>query len=177
MKGSGIIRRIDDLGRVVLPREIRQVMKLHEGDPVEMFFDKQGQLVLRKHSHTVELTDFAKEYAYSLYETTGHIALITDTDQVIAVAGTPKTEYLKNISVLDELKDNFQAVISSSNRKARLFDKEKYQQVFAPIVNSEATIGAVILIAKTPKTEMGKTEMSIAEVAAEFLAIQAGGES
>src|SRR5690554_308699 len=95
MKATGIVRRIDDLGRVVIPKEIRRTLRIREGDPLEIFVDQDGEVILKKYSALEELSDFAQEYADSLHESTGHIALITDRDVVVAVAGASKKEWLR----------------------------------------------------------------------------------
>lgn len=90
MKATGIVRRIDDLGRVVIPKEIRRTLRIREGDPLEIFVDRDGEVILKKYSPIGELGDFAKEYADSLYESLNHTVLISDRDTVIAVAGASK---------------------------------------------------------------------------------------
>lgn len=90
MKATGIVRRIDDLGRVVIPKEIRRTLRIREGDPLEIFVDRDGEVILKKYSPIGELGDFAKEYAESLFEGTNHVTLITDRDNIIAVAGASK---------------------------------------------------------------------------------------
>jgi AbrB family transcriptional regulator (stage V sporulation protein T) len=90
LKATGIVRRIDDLGRVVIPKEIRRTLRIREGDPLEIFVDRDGEVILKKYSPIGELGDFAQEYSDSLYETTGHVAIITDRDAVVAVSGAPK---------------------------------------------------------------------------------------
>ena len=95
MKATGIVRRIDDLGRVVIPKEIRRTLRIREGDPLEIFVDREGEVILKKYSPIGELSDFAQEYAESLQQSTGHIAIITDRDVVVAVAGASKKEWLQ----------------------------------------------------------------------------------
>ena len=90
MKATGIVRRIDDLGRVVIPKEIRRTLRIREGDPLEIFTDREGGVILKKYSPIGELSEFATGYAETLAKTTGHIACITDKDTVIAVSGTSK---------------------------------------------------------------------------------------
>ena len=84
MKATGVVRRIDDLGRVVIPKEIRRTLRIKEGDPLEIFTDKEGEVILKKYSPIGELSEFAAEYAETLTKTTGHIAYITDKDPVNA---------------------------------------------------------------------------------------------
>ena len=97
MKATGIVRRIDDLGRVVIPKEIRRTLRIREGDPLEIFVDHDGEVILKKYSPIGELGDFAQEYADSLFEATGHIAIITDRDQIIAIAGASKKRFLGQV--------------------------------------------------------------------------------
>lgn len=93
MKATGIVRRIDDLGRIVVPKEIRRTLRIREGDPLEIFTDREGEIILKKYSPIGELSQFAGEYAESLAQTTGHLVLITDCDHVVTASGTGKKEY------------------------------------------------------------------------------------
>lgn len=88
MKATGIVRRIDDLGRIVVPKEIRRTLRIREGDPLEIFTDREGEIILKKYSPIGELSQFAGEYAESLAQTTGHLVLITDCDHVVTASGT-----------------------------------------------------------------------------------------
>ena len=90
MKATGIVRRIDDLGRVVIPKEIRRTLRIREGDPLEIFTDREGGIILKKYSPINELTGFSREYAESLQDVIGHIILISDKDAFISVSGTSK---------------------------------------------------------------------------------------
>ena len=99
MKATGIVRRIDDLGRVVIPKEIRRTLRIREGDPLEIFTDREGEIILKKYSPIGELGAFAREYAESLAQTAGHITCIVDKDHIIAVSGGGKKEFFeKHIS-------------------------------------------------------------------------------
>ena len=93
MKATGIVRRIDDLGRVVIPKEIRRTLRIKEGTPLEIFTDKEGEIILKKYSPIGELNLFAKEYAEALAQATGMVACITDHDQVVAAAGQRSREF------------------------------------------------------------------------------------
>ena len=86
MKATGIVRRIDDLGRVVIPKEIRRTLRIREGDPLEIFTDREGEIILKKYSPIGELSAFARQYAESLAHVSGCLAFICDMDQVIAAA-------------------------------------------------------------------------------------------
>ena len=95
MKATGIVRRIDDLGRVVVPKEIRRTLRIREGDPLEIYTDREGGIILRKYSPIGELSQFSKQYAEALAQNTGYIVSITDRDQHIAVAGAGKKDLAK----------------------------------------------------------------------------------
>ena len=99
MKATGIVRRIDDLGRVVIPKEIRRTMRIREGDPLEIFTDKDGEVIFKKYSPMNELSDFAVQMCDTLGKTSGYPTAITDRDNIIAVCGAPKRDLLgKQIS-------------------------------------------------------------------------------
>ena len=182
MKATGIVRRIDDLGRVVIPKEIRRTLRIREGDPLEIFVDRDGEVILKKYSPIGELGEFAKEYADSLAETVGHIACIADRDTVIAVSGAPKKEFLnKPIGALVERSlEERKTLMAPSKTGERLKgsvigddeeDGRFSSMVIAPIIAEGDPIGAVILLSKSVET-MGDLELKLAETAAGFLAKQ-----
>lgn len=180
MKATGIVRRIDDLGRVVIPKEIRKTLRIREGDPLEIFTDKDGEVILKKYSPIGELTEFAVQYAETLAKTSGHVACITDKDSVIAVSGAPKREFLdKNISYELEkiMNDKTTWVVKSSTEKrVPIFNNESldkyYAQVISPIVSEGDTIGSVVLMATESSSQMGDAEVKLAQSAAGFLGKQ-----
>ena len=98
MKATGIVRRIDDLGRIVIPKEIRRTLRIRESDPLEIFTDREGEIILKKYSPIGEMSTFAKQYAESLSQVSGHTALIADRDQFIAVSGGCKNLLGKGLS-------------------------------------------------------------------------------
>ncbi|MGE5561125.1 MAG: stage V sporulation protein T [Chloroflexota bacterium] len=183
MKATGIVRRIDDLGRVVIPKEIRRTLRIREGDPLEIFVDREGEVILKKYSPIGELGDFAKEYADSLYEAVGHIILIADRDNVIAVSGGPKKEFLNRpigTAVEAVMEDRKSVLINKPGEhkycKECLTDDDEgckfTAEVIAPIVAGGDPIGAVIITSKEPDVQMGDLELKLAETAAGFLAKQ-----
>ena len=93
MKATGIVRRIDDLGRVVIPKEIRRTMRIREGDPLEIYTDREGEVIFKKYSPIGELTGFASQYAETLHKTCALSVIICDRDAVIACSGVPRREY------------------------------------------------------------------------------------
>jgi AbrB family transcriptional regulator (stage V sporulation protein T) len=176
MKATGIVRRIDDLGRVVIPKEIRRTLRIREGDPLEIFVDRDGEVILKKYSPIGELGDFAKEYAESLYESTGHTTLICDRDTIIAVAGASKKDFLdKSVgSLLEQCMDNRKAVEEQAGDFELVKDtSDAYSSlVIAPIIAGGDPIGAVALVSKEEQLKMGNMEVKMVETAAGFLAKQ-----
>ena len=111
MKATGIVRRIDDLGRIVIPKEIRRTLRIREADPLEIFTDREGEIILKKYSPIGEMGTFAKQYAESMAQVSGHVAMISDRDQFIAVAGGMKNMLGKSISrELEEKIDHRESV-------------------------------------------------------------------
>ena len=181
MKATGVVRRIDDLGRIVIPKEIRKVLRIKEGDPLEVFTDREGQVILKKYSPIGELSEFASGYAETLSKTTGHIACITDKDTVIAVAGGSKKEFLEqDISPeLEQLMEDKEVYTSKENMDVSLpitknNNKErKYNaQVVYPIISNGDKIGSVILMSKEANQKMNDVEKKVAQSAAIFLGTQ-----
>ncbi len=175
MKATGIVRRIDDLGRVVIPKEIRRTLRIREGDPLEIFVDREGEVILKKYSPIGELGDFAQEYADSLYESTGHIALISDRDAIVAVSGAPKKQWVDK-SVTEMVERVMESRKSMMVTKSEITNEEEQwgfeSQVVAPIIAEGDPIGVVILASKEPNSKMGNLEFKLAETAAGFLAKQ-----
>ncbi|MGN1269459.1 MAG: stage V sporulation protein T [Clostridia bacterium] len=181
MKATGVVRRIDDLGRVVIPKEIRKTLRIKEGDPLEIFTDKEGEIILKKYSPIGELTEFATGYAETLAKTTGHIACITDKDTVIAVSGGLKKEFLeKDISEeLERLMDYKENYTSKENNdlaipitKNESKERRYNSQVVYPIISDGDVIGSVILLSKDNNTKMTEVEQKVVQSAASFLGSQ-----
>lgn len=180
MKATGVVRRIDDLGRIVIPKEIRKTLRIKEGDPLEIFTDREGQVILKKYSPIGELSEFAVEYAETLAKTTGHIACITDKDTVIAVSGASKKEFLEQgISKdLEKIIDDKEVYISKENNDKSIpivqnnNERLKNSQVVYPIISDGDAIGSVILISKDTSTKMSDIEKKVAQSAASFLGSQ-----
>ena len=181
LKATGVVRRIDDLGRIVIPKEIRRTLHIKEGDPLEIFTDKEGEIILKKYSPIGELSEFATGYAETLSKTTGHIACITDKDTVIAVSGGSKKEFLEQ-SISPELErvlENKEIYTSKENHEIALpitqnDNKERRynSQVIYPIISDGDVIGSVILLSKEQNTKMGDTELKVVQSAAGFLSSQ-----
>ncbi len=180
MKATGIVRRIDDLGRVVIPKEIRRTLRIREGDPLEIFTDREGEIILKKYSPIGELTEFAGEYVESLFDTTRHIAIITDRDGVIAVSGSSKKDYTeKRLSPeLEKIIESRESYTATGNTKpiritSNEFNPDHYtSQVIAPILVHGDPIGAVMLLSKEKNVKMGELEEKLIKTACVFLSRQ-----
>ncbi|WJY26724.1 MULTISPECIES: stage V sporulation protein T [Sporosarcina] len=175
MKATGIVRRIDDLGRVVIPKEIRRTLRIREGDPLEIFTDRDGEVILKKYSPISELGQFAAEYAETLYQTLGTPALISDRDEIIAVAGLPKKDYLnRQVSADAEELLKQRAMVTEKMEKTVEWVPGQTEHVksycVTPIVVNGDTIGAIYLLSKVHF--VGEAEQKTAETAALFLAKQ-----
>ena len=175
MKATGIVRRIDDLGRVVIPKEIRRTLRIREGDPLEIFVDRDGEVILKKYSPISELGDFAREYAEAIYDSLGNPVIICDRDTYIAVAGGSKKEYLnKSVSdLVEKIMDERNAVLESPNGQISFVDshdEDVQSYAAAPIIASGDPIGAVLIYSKD--STLGEVEQKSVETAASFLARQ-----
>ena len=179
MKATGIVRRIDDLGRIVVPKEIRRTLRIREGDPLEIFTDREGEIILKKYSPIGELSQFAGEYAESLSQTTGYLVLITDCDHVVAASGAGRRDY-ESKPISKQLEDaisgrkSFIAVKGESNFiKITLDDAGEFgQQALSTIICEGDAIGAVILCGKDDKIKMSESDGKLAAAAAGFLGKQ-----
>lgn len=183
MKATGIVRRIDDLGRVVIPKEIRRSLRIQEGAPLEIFVDRDGEVILKKYSPIGELQTFAQTYTDSLHESTGHLAVIADTDRVVAASGTEDDWSRKSVPPLLEA--------CMQERRAKLLGRDEMAQAegvwalaqaaVAPIIAEGAPVGVVLIgnagggspgEAGAGDDALGQTELKLAETAAGFLARQ-----
>ncbi|WP_409290932.1 stage V sporulation protein T [Peribacillus sp. SCS-37] len=175
MKATGIVRRIDDLGRVVIPKEIRRTLRIREGDPLEIFVDRDGEVILKKYSPISELSDFAKEYAEALYDSLGNPVLICDRDTFIAVAGVSKKDYL-NKSIGEQMERAMEdrgSILETSKGQVSIVDgntEDLQSYTIGPIVANGDPIGAVVIFSK--ESSLGDVERKAVETAAGFLARQ-----
>ena len=178
MKAAGIVRRIDDLGRIVIPKEIRRTLHIRESDPLEIFTDREGQVILKKYSPIGEMTTFARQYAESLAQVSGHTALIADRDQFIAAAGGCKQLLNKSVSrQLEEKVNNREIVIAAKGDRNYVNIAEDIAidyawQLITPILCEGDIIGSVILLENDGKSKMGEVEQKLAQSAAGFLGRQ-----
>ena len=174
MKATGILRRIDDLGRVVIPKEIRRTMRIREGDPLEIYTDKEGGVIFKKYSLMGGLSDFASQMCETLNKTTGTAAVITDRDSCIAVAGATKRELLeKRISQeMEQVMEGRQ--VYQHREGAELLplaaDSEKYHvATAAPILAEGDVLGCVVFLTGENGGTGGEVEYKLAQTVAGFL--------
>jgi len=177
MKATGIVRRIDDLGRVVIPKEIRRTLRIREGDPLEIYTDNNGEVIFKKYSPIGELGTFATQYADVLYKTGGLAAVICDRDHVIAVSGIPKKELLERrvAHQLEELMDQRRsyAYTGSDNRKLVPVEGiDKVAIVASPIVAAGDVVGSILYLAGEGGNFATESESKLVAAAAAFLGKQ-----
>lgn len=175
MKATGIVRRIDDLGRVVIPKEIRRTLRIREGEPLEIYTDREGEIILKKYSPIGEIGTFAKEYVESLASTLGTTVCVADQDQIIAAAGYGKKE-LQGQSISKELEnvmaERKQILAYSGDRAFVAITEEMkesfYGEIIQPILCEGDVIGSVILLEKHDGKKLGEAERKVVTCAAEF---------
>lgn len=179
MKATGIVRRIDDLGRVVVPKEIRRVLHLREGDPIEIFTDKDGEIILKKYSPIGEMSAFAQQYVDSIAQSLECGVCVCDRDQIVAVAGIPKKELLgKSLhKELEEAIHERETIIAKKGEKQFIKilgngENEYHGQIVQTIISEGDAIGAVILLAKDKDRQIGEIEQKAAVIAANFIGRQ-----
>ncbi|MCC8102731.1 MAG: stage V sporulation protein T [Clostridiales bacterium] len=179
MKATGIVRRIDDLGRVVIPKEIRRTLRIRESDPLEIFTDREGEIILKKYSPIGELGSFAKEYAEALASASGHSVCITDRDQVIAAAGGIRKDSIGTpvTGQLEEVMNDREYICTDLNSKKHIKITSEdvgdtLPQAISPILCEGDVIGSVILRGRDMNHHMGETEQILAKCAAGFMGRQ-----
>ena len=174
MKATGIVRRIDDLGRVVIPKEIRRTMRIREGDPLEIYTDRDGEVIFKKYSPMGELGTFASELAEALSRTAGLSCAICDRDAVIAAAGGAKKEILEkaispDLELLMEQRHIYEH--NGSDTGVSLSGSEPYRVlVAAPIISEGDVTGCVAFLSEDDASRPTEVESKLSQTAASFLA-------
>ena len=177
MKATGIVRRIDDLGRIVIPKEIRRTMHIREGDPLEIYTDKDGGVIFKKYSPVGELSVFAGQICEALQKAVGGVAAVYDRDAVIAVAGAPKRELLDKrlspeLEALMELRGVYRTEANVPPVPAVRNDDRYSVAVAAPILAEGDVLGCVAFLAGADTPPAGETEEKLAAATAGFLGRQ-----
>lgn len=180
MKATGIVRRIDDLGRVVIPKEIRRTMRIREGDPLEIYTDREGEVIFKKYSPIGELMDFAGEYAETLYKTCNIPVAVCDRDCVIACAGISKREFVeKKLSPDIESVIEGRTLYTYAPQKEKIYlteeNKSNHVTCAMPIFAEGDVIGCVAAVTGPEgknDTVGTDTEIKLIQTAAGFLGKQ-----
>jgi AbrB family transcriptional regulator (stage V sporulation protein T) len=177
MRATGIVRRIDDLGRVVIPKEIRRTMRIREGDPLEIYTEKDGEVIFKKYSPMGELSDFAGQICETMYKTTGKIAAVTDRDSVISLYGAPKRDLLdKSFSAeLEQLMEGRQPYRWERGAKRLPLVEgvdSPWIAVAVPILSEGDVMGCVLFMTAEEATPFGDVELKLAATVSKFLGKQ-----
>lgn len=177
MKATGIVRRIDDLGRVVIPKEIRRTMRIREGDPLEIYTSNEGEVIFKKYSPINELAGGATQAAEVIFKLGNAPVIVFDRDHVVAVAGVQKKEFNeRRVSpALETILENRKSYLFSSNGEPRLMPVEgvsRYALAVAPIISSGDVSGAVAFISNDNETHATENHAMLAQAAAMFLGKQ-----
>ena len=180
MKATGIVRRIDDLGRVVIPKEIRRTMRIREGDPLEIYTDREGEVIFKKYSPIGELASFAAQYGDTLNKICNMSVVITDRDVVISSAGLSKKEY--NEKKLSEdyegIMDSRSLYLMKENNKINVCEGASgYVKYAMPIISEGDVTGSVACVTseESPTLDNHSTEAKLIQTAASFLGRQFEG--
>lgn len=174
MKATGIVRRIDDLGRVVIPKEIRRTMRIREGDPLEIYTDKDGEVIFKKYSLMGGLSDFAAQMCETLNKTTGHVCVITDRDSCIAVSGTSRRELTdKRLSErLEEVLEGRKLYQRQGDESPILVSDENgkfFVTCAAPILAEGDVLGCVLFATEDAAATGSETDYKLLQTVSGFL--------
>ncbi len=177
MKATGIVRRVDDLGRIVIPKEIRRTLKIREGDPLEIYTEKDGGVIFRKYSPMSDLQDFAAQICDSIGSATGRIAAVADRDAIIALAGAPKRELMDkpNSPELDRLMESrTHYLCKPGDTPVHPTDStEKYRLgVASPILSQGDLMGCVMLLLNDDSAPVTEADQKLTQTIAGFLGKQ-----
>ena len=177
MKATGIVRRVDDLGRIVIPKEIRRTLKIREGDPLEIYTEKDGGVIFRKYSPMGDLQEFAAQMCEAIGTNTGCIAAVSDRDSIIALHGAPKRELMDkpNSPELDDLMEkrkNYRFQPGDAPIRASRDSDKYYLGVAAPILSQGDLMGCVMLLMAENATPLQESDQKLAQTAAGFLGKQ-----
>ena len=177
MKATGIVRRVDDLGRIVIPKEIRRTLKIREGDPLEIYTEKDGGVIFRKYSPMGDLQELAAQMCESIGASTGRIAAVSDRDSIIALHGAPKRELIDkpNSQELDRLMEqrkNYRYNPGDSILRATESNDKYHLGVAAPIICQGDLMGCVMLLLAEEGVALQEADQKLAQTAATFLGKQ-----
>ena len=177
MKATGIVRRIDDLGRVVIPKEIRRTLRIREGDPLEIYTERDGEVIFKKYSPMGDLTEAAVQMCESVHKNTGHIAAVSDRDSVIAVAGANKRELIdkRNSQELEQIMEGRKTYRwQPGESRVRISDHvEKYHLgVASPVLSEGDLMGCVMILLEEQDPALTEPEQKLVQTVSGFLGRQ-----
>ena len=177
MKATGIVRRIDDLGRVVIPKEIRRTLRIREGDPLEIYTEKDGEVIFKKYSPMGDLTEFAGRICESLHKNTGFPAAICDRDTVIAAAGPGRQELIErhlSPSLIRRLEDRERCCNHGAEKSAPIVEgNSPTLGASVPVLSQGDLLGGILLVAEPERSRWpGEFECKLLDVVAGFLGRQ-----
>ena len=173
MKATGIVRRIDELGRIVIPKEIRRVLRIREGDPIEIFTDGDG-VVLKKYARIRELGDYAEVYCQALVGALGFSAAVTDTETILFASGSMKKQ-LKDAVLSEtyiERMRSRQAILAPEGFSFLAGDTPPLRLAAVPIASAGDVLGSVLIATDDARLKLSDTELSILKTAALYLGKQ-----
>lgn len=176
MKATGIVRRVDDLGRIVIPKEIRRTLRIREGDPLEIYTEKDGGVIFRKYSPMGDLQEAAAQMCEAMGSATGLIAAVSDRDSVIAIHGAPRRDLMDrpNSAALERLMEQRKHYFCQlGDPPVPVVDGvEKYcLGVASPILSRGDLMGCVMLLTDGGKP-LSETDQKVVQTAAGFLGRQ-----
>ena len=177
MKATGIVRRVDDLGRIVIPKEIRRTLKIREGDPLEIYTEKDGGVIFRKYSPMGDLQDFAAQICESIGANTGHVAAVSDRDAIIALAGAPKRELMDKPNSMElerlmEQRKNYRYQSGDALVRATESSDKYHLGVAAPILSQGDLMGCVMLLLGEDGKPLQEADQKLVQTVAGFLGRQ-----
>ncbi len=177
MKATGIVRRVDDLGRIVIPKEIRRTLRIREGDPLEIYTEKDGGVIFRKYSPMGDLQEFAAQMCDSIGTATGRIAAVADRDAIIALSGAPKRELMDKpnsteLEKLMEQRKNYRYRTGEPMIRASEGTEKYHLGVAAPILSQGDLMGCVLLLLNEGDNPLQEADQGLAQTAAAFLGKQ-----
>ena len=177
MKATGIVRRVDDLGRIVIPKEIRRTLRIREGDPLEIYTEKDGGVIFRKYSPMGDLQEFAAQMCESISSATGHIAAIADRDGIIALHGAPRKELLDKpnspeLEKLMEQRKNYLYQVGENPIPASRGEEKYHLGAASPILSQGDLMGSVLLLLGENDKPLGLSDQNLTKTVAGFLGRQ-----
>ena len=177
MKATGIVRRVDDLGRIVIPKEIRRTLKIREGDPLEIYTEKDGGVIFRKYSPMGDLQDFASQICEAIGANTGRIAAVADRDAIIALSGAPKRELMdkpnsRELEKLMEQRKHYRYMPGDTPIRAAEGSDKYHLGVASPILSQGDLMGCVMLLMGEGDSPLAEADQKLAQTVAGFLGKQ-----